>query len=153
MRDLITLRTACVIALLVPGLFLASVAAAQDAAHQPAAVEMAPMTVKAGPLALIGIRCGATLGAWGMVSTGAHIKQLVIVEVFKDSAAERSGLAVNDRILQIAGIPITRYSIRTLRGINTLEKGDKVELQILGPDAAIPHTVEVTLGAAKPGSS
>jgi C-terminal processing protease CtpA/Prc len=114
-----------------------------------APVQMAPMTVKAGPLGFIGVRLSVEMGLFGLVSSNAHIKGLVISEVLKDSAAERAGLIVQDTILQIDRVPVTHYTISSLREIGDKEKGDTIEFTVRGPDAKVPRVVQVTLGARK----
>jgi len=110
---------------------------------------MAPVTVKAGPLAFIGIRCSVDVGFFGLVSNSAHIRELVIIEVFKDSAGQRAGLLAQDHILRIDGVPITDYSINGLKEIGARERGDTIELVVRGPDGKAPRTVPVTLGTRK----
>jgi len=105
--------------------------------------------VNAGPLGFIGIRCSASVGMFGLISNNAHIRDLVIVEVFRDSAAQRAGLLAQDRVLRIDGVPITDYSINGLKKIGEKEKGDAMELQVIGPSAQVPRTVQITLGARR----
>lgn len=119
------------------------------AAQESAPVQMAPVSVKAGPLAFIGIRCSASVGMFGMVSSHAHFRELVIIEVFKDSGGQRAGLLPQDHILRIAGVPITDYSVDTLKEIGDKEKGDVIELEVQSAGAKQPRTVLVTLGARK----
>jgi C-terminal processing protease CtpA/Prc len=134
---------------LIPLLLLASIAAAQDSPPAEAPVQMAPVTVKAGPLGFIGIRCSVSVGLFAFVSSDAHIKDLEIIEVFKDSSAERAGIRAQDHILQIDGISVTDYSIGSLRKIGEKEKGDTIELQLSRPGEKEPRTVVVTLGSRK----
>jgi len=110
---------------------------------------MAPLTVNAGPLGFIGIRCSVSVGLFGIVSNNAHVKELVIVEVISESAAQRAALLARDRILRIDGNPVSDHSINSLRKIGEKEKGDKFELEVSRPDAKAPRTVQVTLGAWK----
>jgi hypothetical protein len=135
--------------LLTPFILIATVAGAQDAPQGGAPVQMAPVTVNAGPLGFIGIRCSASVGMFGLISNNAHIRDLVIVEVFRDSAAQRAGLLAQDRVLRIDGVPITDYSINGLKKIGEKEKGDAMELQVIGPSAQVPRTVQITLGARR----
>jgi C-terminal processing protease CtpA/Prc len=124
-------------------------APAAASSQESAPVQMAPVSVKAGPLGCIGISCSVDVGMLGLVSNNAHIKGLVIAEVFKDSAAQRAGLLPADRILKIDGVPITTFSINSLRNLGQKEKGDLIELIVLSPNANAPRSVQVTLGARK----
>jgi C-terminal processing protease CtpA/Prc len=85
----------------------------------------------------------------GLVSGSAHLKELVIIEVIRDSAAQRANLVAQDRILRIDGIPITDYSINSLKEIGDREKGDMIEFVVMSPAAQAPRIVRVTLGARK----
>ncbi len=134
---------------LVPFLLLASTAGAQGVPQGGEPVQMAPLTVTAAPLGFIGIRCSASVGLFGLVSDNAPINELVIVEVIRDSAAQRAGLLAHDRILRIDGIPIAEYSVNSLRRIGEKEKGDTIGLEIGSPDAKASRTVKITLGARK----
>jgi C-terminal processing protease CtpA/Prc len=124
-------------------------AAAAAPAQESTPVQMAPVTVKAGPLGYVGIRCAVDVGMLGLVSNNAHIRGLAIVEVFKDSAAQRAGLLPGDRIMKIDDVPITSYSINGLRDLGQKEKGDLIELTVLSPNASAPRAVKVALGARK----
>jgi C-terminal processing protease CtpA/Prc len=130
-------------------LLLLSMAPTYVLAQAADTVQMAPMAVKASPLGFIGIRLSVDTGFFGMLSSQAHIKELVISEVLKDSAAERAGLVERDRILQIDGSPVTRFTISSLREIGDKEKGASIEFVVQGPDAREPRRVHVTLGVRK----
>jgi C-terminal processing protease CtpA/Prc len=130
-------------------LVLASMAGARATAEDAAPVQMAPVTVKAGALGFIGVRLSVSTGMLGLISTNAPITELVIVEVLRDSAAQRAGLVAQDRILQIDGVPITKYSINGLREMGDREKGDTIEFVVRSPESKAPRTVQVTLGARK----
>lgn len=110
---------------------------------------MAPLTVNAGPLGFIGIRCSASVGLLGLVSSNAHIREPVIVEVIGDSAAQRAGLLAQDRITGIDGTPVTGYTIDGLKKTVEKEKGDSIELEVRSPSAKAPRTVRITMGARK----
>jgi C-terminal processing protease CtpA/Prc len=113
-------------------------------------VQMAPVTVKAGPLGSIGIRCNLDVGLFAFVSDSARIRALVIADVTKDSPGARAGLRAQDHILAIDGIQITDYTIRSLKEIGRREKGDAIDLVVLTPGAAASRTVHVTFGARRP---
>jgi predicted metalloprotease with PDZ domain len=83
---------------------LSSLAVVHGRAEQGATVQMAPVTVKAGPLGFIVVRLSASTGLLGMVSEDAQIKDLVIIEVLKGSAADRAGLAAQDQILRACNV-------------------------------------------------
>ena len=64
-------------------------------------------------------------------------------EVFADSAAERSGLRIGDRILSIDGAPVSQ--IEELAGlVRARQPGDVVELEVVRD--GVPITVTATLG-------
>jgi C-terminal processing protease CtpA/Prc len=136
--------------LIPPLISMASLAAgAQDAPPAGAPVQLAPVTVKAGPLAFIGIRCAVTVGFFGFVSSDARIKDLVILDVLADSPAQRAGLLARDRVLRIDGVPVTDCTVGDLRRIGEKEKGDRIEFEVSSPDSKAPRSVEVTLGVRK----
>ena len=120
---------------LLPGFLL--VIPATWGADAPSApiVQMAPYNVKAGPLGYIGIRCSLDVGFLGLVSGNARIKSMVVSEVFKDSAAERAGIRVQDEVLSLDGVAITDFTINGIKEYGTKEKGDYVTLAIRTPGA------------------
>lgn len=122
---------------------------AQEAPPGGAPVQLAPVTVKAGPLAFIGIKCSVTVGFFALVSSNARIKDFVIVDVLADSPAQRAGLLAKDRVLRIDGVPVTGYTIGDLQRIGEREKGDRIEFEVRSPDSGAPRTVLVTLGVRK----
>jgi C-terminal processing protease CtpA/Prc len=130
---------------ILPVIALACAAAAQESAP----IQMEPMTVKTGPLAFIGIRCSASVGMFGLVSGNAHVKELVIMEVLSDSAGQRAGILPKDRILRIDGVPITNFTLNSLKAIGERQKGDTIEFVILSADSKAPRTVRVILGTRK----
>ncbi len=131
------------------GLLAVSVAGAGGEPNDDQPVQLAPVTVKAGPLAFVGIRCAVTTGFFGLISGGARIKDLVVIEVAGDSPAQRAGLVAKDSVLRIDGVPITEYTIAGLRKIGEREKGDKIEFEVISPGTRAPRMVEITLGAQK----
>lgn len=71
------------------------------------------------------------------------------MEVLADSAASRAGLVAGDRILQIDRVPVTSYSINSLKEIGDRGKGDTIEFMVQGTDAKAPRVVRITLGKRK----
>jgi C-terminal processing protease CtpA/Prc len=130
-------------------LLLSSVTVAQAVAEDSVPVQMAPVTVRAGPLGFIGVRLSASTGFIGLVSGSARLTDLVIIEVLKDSAAERAGLSAQDQILRIDGVPITSFTVNALREMGGKEKGDIIELVVQSPGTKGPRMVPVKLGARK----
>jgi C-terminal processing protease CtpA/Prc len=118
---------------------------------QPA-TQMAPMTVTAGPLGSVGVRCAADVGLFGFVSDSAHLKGLAIVEVLKRSAAEQAGLQAQNRVTKIDGVPITMYTIRDLKRIGEKQKGDAMVFEVLSAASSAPHAVLVKPGPMKKAS-
>jgi C-terminal processing protease CtpA/Prc len=129
---------------------MVSAACAQGVPQEGAPVQMAPVTVKAGPLGSIGIRCNLDVGMFAFISDSARIRALVIADVTKDSPGERAGLRAQDHILAIDGIQITDYTISSLKEIGHREKGDTIDLVVLTPGAMTSRTVHVTFGARRP---
>jgi C-terminal processing protease CtpA/Prc len=133
-------------------LFLSLVpVAAQDSAADGKTVQMAPVSVTAGPLGFLGIKCDVDVdtGFFGHVSNSSRIKGMVVVEVTRNSPAQIAGMEPRDRVLQIDGTPITDYTIAALKGIREKEKGDKMVFVLSGAGSKAPRTVEVTVGTLR----
>jgi len=96
-------------------------------------VQMAPYSVKAGPLGYVGIRCSLDVGMLGLMSGNARIKSMVVSEVFKDSAAERAGIHVRDEVLTVDGVAITQFTINAIKEYGSKEQGDLISLGIRTP--------------------
>jgi C-terminal processing protease CtpA/Prc len=131
--------------------FLLVSAGVRASPQDDAPVRMAPVSVTAGPLGFLGIKCDvdADAGFFGHVSNTTRIKGMVIAEVIRNSPAQAAGLMPKDRVLQIDGTPITDYTIGALKGVRGKEKGDKMVFVVCDADSRIPRTVEITVGALK----
>jgi predicted metalloprotease with PDZ domain len=58
---------------------------------------------------------------------------MVVSEVFKDSAAERAGIRVQDEVLSVDGVAITQFTINALKEYGAKEQGDLISLGIRTP--------------------
>jgi C-terminal processing protease CtpA/Prc len=137
--------------LLVLFVSLVSVATAQDSPADGEPVQMAPVSVTAGPLGFLGIKCDVDVdtGFFGHVSNSSRIKGMVVVEVKLNSPAQIAGMEPGDRVLQIDGTPITDYTFAALKGIREKEKGDKMVFVARGAASKAPRTVKVTVGTLR----
>jgi S1-C subfamily serine protease len=127
----------------------AAVATRADAPKDPV-VQLAPVTVHAGPLGAIGIQCSLDVaGIFG----GGHIRHMDISVVTPGSAAEHAGLRPGDAILQIDGVAVTTYTVAQLRDAVTRGKGDAIVLELLTPGAKASRPVELKLGDRPPAKS
>jgi C-terminal processing protease CtpA/Prc len=125
-----------------------SIAHAQSGAAGDKPVQMAPVSVTAGPLGSLGIKCDVDVdsGFFGHVSSSARIKGMVVAEVTRNSPAQIAGLKPNDRVLQIDGTPITDYTIAMLKGVREKEKGDRMVFVVAGADK-VPRTLGIIVGS------
>jgi len=125
----------------------ASIAGAQSAGPVDEPVQLAPVSVSAGPLAYLGLTCSLDVGLFAFVSSNARIKGMTIVKIADNSPAQRAGLMANDHVLQIDGTPITDYTIKELKAVREKEKGDRMEFVVQASDAKASRTVELIVGA------
>jgi carboxyl-terminal processing protease len=88
-------------------------------------------------------QCGPPAWAGGIHARLGWSKSGVrVVSLPPEGAAARAGLAVDDRILAIAGKPVRGLSDREVRELLTGEVGSRVVLQVQRGDETLEITVE-----------
>jgi len=136
--------------ILLASVALAATSPARADAPKDPVVQLAPVTVHAGPLGAIGIQCSLDVaGIFG----GGRIRHMDISVVTPGSAAEHAGLRAGDAILQIDGVAVTTYTVPQLRDAVTREKGDAIVLELLSPGSKASRPVELKLGDRPPAKA